>query len=169
VSPLLPVVSLAECAAYLKSMAGLSFRCLSRKHFAADFQEPLKCWRYFKDFDLASRWSRPSRKPSSPKPIAGPRLNVEVDCGVLVGHSSRPRSYAEVLLVSSIDGSLAHPSDQCTPPRTPVESDGLVVMLLVGPVDINVSRQEDPMLVEALAPSLQVAPAVKCLVGCPVG
>lgn len=144
-SPLLSVVSLAERAAYLKWMVGLCFRCLSRKYFVADCQESLKCWRYFKDFHLASRWSRPPRKPSSPTTIAGPRLSVEVDYGVLAGHSSWPRSYAEVLLVSSIGGSLARPSDQCTPPRTPVEPDGLVVMLLVGPVDINVSRHEDPI------------------------
>lgn len=144
------VATRAEHAAYLKWMDGRCFRNLNRKHFAAACTEPLKCWRCYKNFHLASQCSRPSWKPPSSAPSLGPRPGVDVTCGMQASHASMPRWYADALLASPLGDCWARPADGCALPHAPVEQDLLAAMLLARPVDIF-SWQD-----EAMAPPSQL-------------
>ena len=128
---------------------------VSRKHFAKDCEEPLKCWRCYKDFHLASQCPGPSSKLSSTVPSHGPRLGVGDRLDAPASHASMQRSYAEALLAPPLGDRLAHSVDGCVFPLTTVEQDLLAAMLSARPVGID-PHHSDPMLDEALTPTPQV-------------
>lgn len=162
-----PVLCQAERAAYLKWMAGRCFHYLSCKHLAVDCTEPLKYWRFYKDYHLASQCTlAATRKSSSTAPPSGPQLAVELDLGVPAGIASRPGSYAEALLAPSQGDRPAYLSDRRTPSCALVEQDLVAAICSwLGPIDNDV-WWHDPMFVQAMAPPLQVAPVIKCLPIC---
>lgn len=104
--------------------------------------------------------SRPPRKPLSM--ARGSVLRLTVACWAA---TSRSRGRTPGLSWHVHWWPLGS-REQRTPTRARVERYLLAAMLLVEPVYIDVLLHDDPMLAEALTPSLQVARTVKCLVGC---
>ncbi|KAE8770963.1 hypothetical protein D1007_57215 [Hordeum vulgare] len=159
------VASPAERAAYLKWMDMRCFRCLRHKHFPKHCEEPLKCWRFYNDFHLASQCPGPPSKLSSLVPPSGTRLAVGADHDASVGPATRQCSYTETLTAPPIGDRSTCYVNCCIFPRAPVEQDLIAAMLSAGPVGIN-PWNVDPMLDQAMSPSPQIFPAINGPMDC---